>query len=112
MPIKTIPAERWREVLPLLRESRVVAIPTDTVYGVAAMPEDEAAVDGIYAAKDRPSDKALPMLISSLEQAERIGLFDDRLRILCSAFWPGALTVVAAALPSFHSPAIADDGTV
>jgi L-threonylcarbamoyladenylate synthase len=107
-----LPAVRWRECLPVLRRGGVVAIPTDTVYGVAAMPLDARGIDGIYAAKDRPEEKALPMLVASPADAERIAVLSNEARQLCAAFWPGALTVVAAARPEFRSPALAADGTV
>jgi L-threonylcarbamoyladenylate synthase len=107
-----IPAERWREALPILQSHQVIALPTDTVYGVAALPEDPEAIDAVYAAKDRPAEKALPMLVSDIEQAQRIADLDQLILRLCGRFWPGALTIVAPARSSFHSLAISDDGTV
>ncbi len=112
MPTRVIPAEQWPEALQPLRAGQVVAIPTDTVYGVAAMPEDPAAIEAVYVAKDRPAEKALPMLVAGPEDAERIARLDADLLRLCRAFWPGALTVVAPAAPGFSSVAISDEGTV
>ena len=112
METKIIPAERWQESIQVLRQSSVVAVPTDTVYGVAGMPLDASAIDSIYQAKDRPEDKALPMLVSSLAEAERIAEMSSDIRLLCERFWPGPLTVVAPAAPSFVSPAMSDDGTL
>ncbi len=112
MKTRLIPAEAWRDALELLAAGRVIGMPTDTVYGVAAMPLDAGAIDAIYEAKDMPVEKALPMLVGSVPDAEHIAeLSGDALR-LCHAFWPGALTVVAPAAAAFQSPALADDGTV
>jgi L-threonylcarbamoyladenylate synthase len=104
--------DRWRDAVELLKRGHVVAIPTDTVYGLAAMPLDAAAIDAVYAAKDRPAEKALPMLVSHLAQAERIAILTDDIRSLCRRFWPGPLTIVAPAAPAFASPAAAEDGTI
>ena len=114
---KTLPAELLRvnaqspqgEVLRyaahFLTRGRVVGIPTDTFYGLAADPFNLAAVDEIYRVKGRPETRALPILVNSLEQA--LMLVRDRdeesagvktapakfLRLV-EAFWPGGLTLV------------------
>jgi L-threonylcarbamoyladenylate synthase len=112
MAIQILPIDRWTEAVGLLRRSQVVAIPTDTVYGIAAMPLDGSAIDAIYAAKDRPNEKALPMLVSGTDEAERIAVLNDQIRLLCRRFWPGPLTIVAPESPTFASPAAADNRTI
>jgi L-threonylcarbamoyladenylate synthase len=83
----------------------VVAIPTDTFYGLAADPFNLAAVDEIYRVKGRPETRALPILVNCLEQAlmllrdreeEAAGdaIPPRRFTQLAEAFWPGALTLV------------------
>ena len=78
----------------LLRAGVPVALPTETVYGLAARADSPAAVAAIYAAKGRPSFNPLIVHITDLEQAETLGRFDDRARALAAEFWPGALTMV------------------
>ena len=78
----------------LLAGGAVVA-PTDTVPGVLASYGDEAAVRVVYAAKRRPHDQPLPILVSGVEQAAALVQLDDRVRALAQRFWPGALTIVA-----------------
>ena len=78
----------------LLREGKLVALPTETVYGLAARADSEAAVAGIYRAKGRPDFNPLIVHVPSLAAAEAIAQFDDRARLLASAFWPGPLTLV------------------
>jgi L-threonylcarbamoyladenylate synthase len=109
---QVISAEGWADAIVLLARSQVVAIPTDTVYGVAVMPLDGAAIDAIYAAKDRPAEKALPMLVSSIAVAERIAVLNDSIRRLCQRFWPGPLTITASATSNFPTTAMAGDGTI
>lgn len=76
-----------------------VAIPTETVYGLAADATDRAAVAGIYAAKGRPSINPLIVHVADLAAAERIAVFDRDARALADAFWPGSLTLVLKTRP-------------
>ncbi|MEY4952177.1 MAG: hypothetical protein RL299_601 [Pseudomonadota bacterium] len=78
----------------LLRAGELVAVPTETVYGLAARADSVDAVAAIYRAKGRPSFNPLIVHVASSEQAEKIAIFDDRARKLAEAFWPGALTMV------------------
>lgn len=78
----------------LIAAGACVAIPTETVYGLAADATDAAAVAGIYAAKGRPSFNPLIVHVPDLSAAERIAVFDDAARALAQAFWPGPLTLV------------------
>jgi L-threonylcarbamoyladenylate synthase len=79
----------------ILHQGGLIAFPTDTIYGVAADPFNPAAIQRIYAAKERPDEKALPVLISSLVQLDELVLFvDERLRRIANAFWPGPLTLI------------------
>jgi L-threonylcarbamoyladenylate synthase len=71
-----------------------VAIPTETVYGLAADATDSRAVAGIYAAKGRPSFNPLIVHVLDRVAAERIAVFDDAAGVLADAFWPGPLTLV------------------
>lgn len=81
-----------------LRRGGVVAIPTDTVYGLAARAQDPNACERLFAMKGRPDQVALPVLVAGLEQAAPlvadVALPD--LARLAEAFWPGPLTVVVA----------------
>lgn len=78
----------------LLRQGRTVAIPTETVYGLAADARNGQAVAAIYEAKGRPSFNPLIVHVAGLPGAERIAHFPPQLLSLVFAFWPGALTLV------------------
>jgi L-threonylcarbamoyladenylate synthase len=78
----------------LLRDGRLVAVPTETVYGLAARADRAEAVAGIYRAKGRPDFNPLIVHVANLDSAERLARFDDRARALAAAFWPGPLTLV------------------
>ena len=78
----------------ILRGGGLVAVPTETVYGLAARADSAAAVAAIYRAKGRPDFNPLIVHVASLEQAADLARIDDRARALAAAFWPGALTMV------------------
>lgn len=78
---------------------RLVAVPTETVYGLAADATNPLACAAIYAAKGRPSFNPLIAHVASTEQAHRHGILDERARRLAGAFWPGPLTMVVAKRP-------------
>ncbi len=82
------------EAAEVLRGGGLVAVPTETVYGLAARADSGAAVAAIYRAKGRPDFNPLIVHVAGLEQAEKLALFDARARGLARHFWPGALTLV------------------
>jgi len=77
-----------------LRAGGLVALPTETVYGLAARADSASAVAQIYRAKGRPDFNPLIVHIPDIAAGERIAEFDDRACKLALAFWPGALTMV------------------
>lgn len=82
------------EAAALIAAGECVAVPTETVYGLAADATDSRAVAGIYAAKGRPSFNPLIVHVPNLAAAERLARFDDAARDLAQRFWPGPLTLV------------------
>lgn len=87
-------ADGIAEAAALLRAGGLVAMPTETVYGLAADATEGTAVAGIYAAKERPSFNPLISHLPDLAAARRQGLFDANALALAQAFWPGPLTLV------------------
>jgi tRNA threonylcarbamoyl adenosine modification protein (Sua5/YciO/YrdC/YwlC family) len=82
------------EAIIALRMGKLVVIPTDTVYGVAARPEMPDAVASLFGAKGRPEDKAIPVLGASLVDLEKVVVFNDAARKLAARYWPGPVTVI------------------
>ena len=78
----------------LLRDGKLVAFPTETVYGLGADATNGLAVAGIYAAKGRPSFNPLIIHIASLQAALDLADFNADALMLAKAFWPGPLTLV------------------
>ena len=86
-------------LLMCLREGGLAAVPTETVYGLAADAANGQAVAGIFEAKGRPRFNPLICHVSDLAMAERYARFDDVSRRLAERFWPGPLTLVLPAIP-------------
>lgn len=87
------------EAARLIREGLPVAMPTETVYGLAADATNVEAVARIYEAKGRPSFNPLIVHVRDLAQAEELGIFSDAARSAALAYWPGALTLVVPQRP-------------
>lgn len=83
------------KALETLKAGGLVAFPTDTVYGVGALAFDGKAVESIYAAKDRPVEKAIPILIGDSDDLENVATnIPQTARKLAIRFWPGPLTIL------------------
>lgn len=91
------PPEGIAEAAALLAAGEPVAIPTETVYGLAAPADDPVAVARVYALKGRPAFNPLIVHVADAAAALALGDFDARARALAQAFWPGALTLVVPA---------------
>lgn len=78
-----------------LKSGRLVLLPTETVYGLAADASNPQAVARIFEAKGRPRFNPLIAHVASALEAEEVAIFDSRARALAEAFWPGPLTIVA-----------------
>ena len=88
-----------RAAADLLRAGKLVAFPTETVYGLGADATNSRAVAAIFEAKGRPRFNPLIVHVQDLAAAERIAEFDDRARLLAAAFWPGPLALVLRRRP-------------
>jgi L-threonylcarbamoyladenylate synthase len=78
-----------------LRDGGIVVVPTDTVYGIAALPDVDGASYRIYLAKGRPGHLHLPVLAASLDQVHGLGVeFTAAATTLATRWWPGPLTLV------------------
>jgi len=95
MKTEILPATEIQTALEILHSGGIVAFPTDTVYGLGALAFNNNAIESIYTAKNRPIEKAIPILIGDLSDLDKVGnnIPDMALRF-ASRFWPGPLTCV------------------
>ena len=97
MPTEVIHANRRgvvRRAADVLRAGGLVAFPTDTVYGLAAMPTDRAAVARIYQVKGRNAGRPISLLLSDADRLAEVAVAPQGTRPLMRRFWPGGLTLV------------------
>ena len=95
VPVPETLDRRADDAVRVLRNGGVAAIPTDTVYGLAAAYDDEQAVERIFRIKGRSSQLAIPLLIDGADMAERyVANVPGSFWALARAFWPGPLTIV------------------
>ena len=101
------------EAARVLTAGGVVAFPTDTVYGIAVALDTPGGIERLFAAKQRPLDKAIALLIADASQASELGEMNPAAKALADAFWPGALTLVLPLRPDRSLPAaLTGDATI
>lgn len=94
-------AESIQVALQILREGGLVAFPTDTVYGVGTLVFDGKAVESIYVAKQRPIEKAIPVLMADAADMEKVGMDIPEVAYqLAARFFPGPLTCLIPKQPT------------
>lgn len=94
----------------LLQQNSLVAIPTETVYGLAANALSDLAVAKIYSLKNRPCFNPLIIHCKDLEMANKIGIFNQDALKLAKAFWPGPLTIILPLNPEVSISKLATAG--
>ena len=95
----TDPAGAVDAAVACLRAGGVVVLPTETVYGVAALADDPLAVEELFVRKGRLADRRVAVLVADLDQARSLAVFDKRATALAAATWPGPLTMVLPTAP-------------
>lgn len=112
MKTHVLPAHELQSALEILQSGGLVAFPTDTVYGLGSLAFDNTAIKSIYSAKNRPIEKAIPVLIGDMNDLDQVAInIPEMALIFASHFWPGPLTCI---LPKKETlpPAISATPTV
>lgn len=92
--MRTYSKEEINAVADALQNHKIIALPTDTVYGVGVMYGDLKDLQRLKNAKHRPETKPIPMMVSSIEHMELVAVVDERVKKIAEQFLPGALTLV------------------
>lgn len=95
-----------------LEAGGVVGIPTDTVYGLAVLPDQPGAVDRLFELKSRPDSIAVAVLVTDLAQAAQVLQMTPGIRGLAERFWPGALTIVGHRHPGVDYALGGDEASI
>ena len=97
----------------LLRVGGVAAVPTDTLYGLAADSFNAGAIERVFAVKERPDGLALPVLLAGLQQLEMVSRHvPEEATVLAEAYWPGPLTLIVEKAEMVPSRLTAGQDTV
>jgi L-threonylcarbamoyladenylate synthase len=103
-------SETIPQAFEILKNGGLVAFPTDTVYGLGALAFDDKAIESIYTAKDRPIEKAIPVLMAEIMDIKKVASEVSNLtRRIASRFWPGPLTCIVPKLPTLPEIVSATD---
>jgi L-threonylcarbamoyladenylate synthase len=97
-------AEGRAAAVAVLRAGGVVALPTDTVYGIGVALDAPHGIDRLFEAKQRPPDRAIMLLLDAADQARSVSAWPPAAVALAEAFWPGGVTVVVDQLPGANLP--------
>ena len=102
-----------RQAVDVLVAGKILILPTDTVYGIGLMVSVSTLPDAIFASKERPVDKSIPLLVAGLDSLTHYGLnLPDYALELAVEFWPGALTLVVQATEAVPGQFTSADGSV
>jgi len=93
---KLLKADRssYDQAIALLKAGEPVGLPTETVYGLAAIASNDDAVSTVYRIKSRPNSKPLSVVVSSMTAAKKIATVSPLAKAMIDTFWPGPLTLV------------------
>ncbi len=92
------------EAIEVLGAGGIVALPTDTVYGIAVALSTPGGIERLFHVKQRPPDKAMALLVADVRQAATLAVISPMAAALADAFWPGPLTLVLTKLPAAVLP--------
>jgi L-threonylcarbamoyladenylate synthase len=95
----------------VLRDGGIVAVPTDTVYGIAVALDTPGGIERLFHVKARPPDKGIVLLIDDVAQARRLGVMGPVAEALAEACWPGGLTLVVPQRPDVRLPGVLTAGS-
>lgn len=98
------------EAIDVLRDGGVVALPTDTVYGIAVALDTPGGIERLFEIKRRPPDKGVMLLLDRPDQAAEIGIMTPAAAALAGACWPGGLSLVVPQRPDRVLPAVLTGG--
>jgi L-threonylcarbamoyladenylate synthase len=98
------------EAAAVLRTGGIVAMPTDTVYGIAVALETPGGIERLFHVKRRPPDRGIMLLLDAASQAALVGGMGPAASALTDACWPGGLTVVVPQRPERPLPAVLTGG--
>lgn len=93
--MKIIKQHEIKEIVEILENNGVVAIATDTVFGVCATTKSKKALENLVKVKDRPKEKVFPVMCADIEDMRKVAIIDEEAEKIINHFMPGPLTIIA-----------------
>ena len=88
------PEDQIKKAIAVLKKGGIVIFPTDTVYGIGCRIDDKNAISRLYKIKKTPITQPFPLLVTKLNQVEKLAIINKTGEELIKKFWPGSLTIV------------------
>ena len=100
------------EAAELLRQGKVIAFPTETVYGLGVVYDDEKAYDSLCTVKRRPPEKPFTLMLADVKDVEKYAELNNIARALVKAFMPGQFTIITKAKEGLPSWCVSNSGNI
>ena len=110
--MKILHANQLDEAAKLLQEGKVIAFPTETVYGLGVVYDSKEAYDALVAVKRRPPDKPFTLMLADLEDVEKYAVLNKVSEAIVKNFMPGQITMITKAKPGLPSWCVSNVGNV
>lgn len=110
--MKKFSPEQYKDAAKILKEGGLIAFPTETVFGLGVIFDNEASYKRLIDVKRRPPEKPFTLMLSDIEQIEKYAYVNDKARKLISSFMPGQFTIILKAKENLPSYCVSKEGNV
>lgn len=110
--MKKFSLEQYKDAAKILKEGGLIAFPTETVFGLGVIFDNEASYKRLIDVKRRPPEKPFTLMLSDIEQIEKYAYVNDKARKLISSYMPGQFTIILKAKENLPSYCVSKEGNV
>lgn len=110
--MKKFSPEQYKDAAKILKEGGLIAFPTETVFGLGVISDNEASYKRLIDVKRRPPEKPFTLMLSDIEQIEKYAYVNDKARKLISSYMPGQFTIILKAKENLPSYCVSKEGNV
>lgn len=110
--MKKFSPEQYKDAAKILKEGGLIAFPTETVFGLGVIFDNEASYKRLIDVKRRPPEKPFTLMLSDIEQIEKYAYVNDKARKLISSYMPGQFTIILKAKENLPSYCVSKEGNV
>lgn len=110
--MKKFSPEQYKDAAKILKEGGLIAFPTETVFGLGVIFDNEASYKRLIDVKRRPPEKPFTLMLSDIEQVEKYAYVNDKARKLISSYMPGQFTIILKAKQNLPSYCVSKEGNI